>query len=247
MYERTVASANGKKPHYSGRLTTKGKCYLCKQVGHFQRDCPKKIGSRSVEQEARVAATADKEVAFIATPDKIGIKKSRDWIIDSGASWHMTWDRGYLEDYRALDKPELVRLGDNGVVEGEGIRNVRIRVVLEDGRVENSVLCDVLYIKELAVNLLSVSATTNKGYDVSFNKDTCRILDTGGKVVCHGIKEDNLWKLLLRSVAHSAALARKGPTLADVWHQRLGHINVYIDPEPGAEMWDCHRDHWIKP
>ena len=35
--------------------------------------------------------------------------------------------------------------------------------MLEDGRVENSVPCDVLYIKELAVNLLSVSATANKG------------------------------------------------------------------------------------
>ena len=225
MYGRTVASANGKKPHYSGRLTTKGKCYLCKQVGHFQRDCPKKVGSRSAEQEACVAATEDKEVAFVATPDKIGIKKSRDWIIDSGASRHMTWDRGQLEDYRTMDKPELVRLGDNHVVEAQGIGNVRISVVLDDGSVQNSVLCDVLYIKNLAVNLLSVSATTNKGYDVSFNEDTCRILDTGGKIVCRGIKEGNLWKLLLRSAAHSAALAREGPTLADVWHQRLGHIN----------------------
>ena len=226
MYGRTVASANGKKPHYSGRLSTKGKCYLCKRMGHFQHDCPKKkAGSRSVEHQARVAATENKEVVFIAKPDKIGIKKSRDWIIDSGASQHMTWDRGHLEDYHALDKPELVRLGDNHVVEGEGIGNVQIHVVLEDGRVENSVLCDVFYIKELAVNLMSVSATTNKGYDVLFNEDTCRILDTGGKIVCRGIKEGNLWKLLLRSAAHSAALAHEGPTLADVWHQRLGHIN----------------------
>ena len=137
----------------------------------------------------------------------------------------MTWDRGHLEDYRALNKPELVRLGDNPVVEGEGIRNVEICVVLEDGHVENSMLCDVLYMKELAVNLRSMSATTNKGYDVSFNEDTCRILDTQGKVVYSGVKQGNLWKLLLCTVAHSAALAHEGPTPADVWHQRLGHIN----------------------
>ena len=29
----------------------------------------------------------------------------------------------------------------------------------------------------------------------------------------------------VQSVAHSAALAHEGPTLTDVWHQRLGHIN----------------------
>ena len=247
LYEKTTASANGKKPQYSGRLTMKGNCYLCKGVGHFQRDCPeKKAGSRSVEQQAHVAATGSKEVAFVATADKVGIKKSRDCIIDSNASRYMTWDRGHLEDYRALDKSELIRLGDNRVFEGEGIGNVRIRVVLEDGRVENSVLCDVLYMKELAVNLLSVSAATNKGYGVSFNEDTCRILDTESKVVCHGVKQGKLWKVLLRSVAHSAALARKGPTLADVRHQRLGHINKH-NHDSGVETWDCHRDHWIRP
>ena len=62
----------------------------------------------------------------------------------------MTWDKGHLEDYRTWDKPELVYLGDNRVVEAEGIGNVRIRVVLEDGCVENSMLYIVLYITQLA-------------------------------------------------------------------------------------------------
>ena len=31
-------------------------------------------------------------------------------------------------------KPELVRLGDNHVVEAQGIGNVRISVVLDDGQ-----------------------------------------------------------------------------------------------------------------
>ena len=102
---------------------------------------------------------------------------------------------------------------------------MQIPVVLEDGSVQNTVLCDVLYVKELAVNLLSVSATTNNGYGVAFSKDTCRILDKGGKLVCHGVKQGNLWKLLLCRVAHSAAMGHGGPTMADLWHQCLGHIN----------------------
>ena len=111
------------------------------------------------------------------------------------------------------------------MVKAQGIGNVWISVALEDGRVQNSVLCDVLYINDLAANLLPVSATTNKGYGVAFSVDTCQILDSEGKVVCRGVKQGNLWKLLLRTVAHSAALAREGPTQADLWQQRLGHVN----------------------
>ena len=81
-------------------------------MGHFQCDCPKKAESGDVKQQAHVAATLNKEVAFVAALDKVETKKSKDWIIDSGACHHMTWDRGHLEDDRTLDKPELVRLGD---------------------------------------------------------------------------------------------------------------------------------------
>ena len=88
------------------------------------------------------------------------------------------------------------------MVEAEGIGNVQIRVVLEDGHVENSVPCDVLYIKELAMNLLPVSATANKGHNVSFSKNTTLrsvqeyLYDTRygeGQVTCCGVTQSNLW------------------------------------------------------
>ena len=115
MYGKSVASARGKK----SRSKTKGKCFLCKRLGHFQHDCPKKKAEGgSAEQHTHVSTTVDKDVAFVATPAKVGEKKSRVWIIDSGASRNMSWDRGHLEDYHTLDTPELIRLGDNHMVEG---------------------------------------------------------------------------------------------------------------------------------
>lgn len=131
MYGKSTASADRKKSGKGGKpgsWKAKVKCYSCKKLGHFQRDCMEKKADRgSSDQQAHLSS--DKEVAFVATADKVGAKKSQNWIIDSGASRHMTWDRAHLEDYRALDSPELVRLGDNRTVEGEGIGKVRIRVV----------------------------------------------------------------------------------------------------------------------
>ena len=116
------------KSQDSGRpAKMKAKYCKCKQPGHFQRDCPKKSKAAedgSVKQQANVATTVDRAVASVATSDKIGTKKSRDWIVDSRASRHLTWHRGQLEDYRTLDKPEQVCLEDNHVVEAQGIGKV---------------------------------------------------------------------------------------------------------------------------
>ncbi len=110
-------------------------------------------------------------------------------------------------------------------MKGQGVGKVSVRVALDSDKVDYINLLDVLYVEELAINLLSVSAATRKGMSVEFPKDTCRMSLPEGKVVCRGVKEGNLWKLSLRTPAHLAGVAPDGPTLADLWHQRLGHIN----------------------
>ena len=59
-----------------------------------------------------------------------------------------------------LDDGEPVRLGDGRVVKGQGIGMVRVRVSVEEDNVDYVTLLDVLFVEELAINLLSVAAET---------------------------------------------------------------------------------------
>ena len=45
------------------------------------------------------------------------------WIVDSGASSHMTQTRQFLVDYEGFDKPQKVYLGDGRTVEAFGRGN----------------------------------------------------------------------------------------------------------------------------
>lgn len=58
--------------------------------------------------------------------------------------------------------------------------------VTNDKNIENVVTEDVLYVPELAANLLSVSKITKKGYKISFEKEDCAIVDEEDNVIAKG-------------------------------------------------------------
>ena len=79
------------------------------------------------------------------------------WRIDSAATRHMTYSRDVFSDYVQLKTPKIVRMANNGLAYGFGIGNVHVRVFTGDLRVETLILTDVLYVPDLASNLISVS------------------------------------------------------------------------------------------
>ena len=63
--------------------------------------------------------------AFPATKD---CSQSRNWLVDSGVSSHMTWDKELLMDYREFETPEMVSLGDGWTVNAFGAGNVHLKM-----------------------------------------------------------------------------------------------------------------------
>ena len=53
------------------------------------------------------------------------------WLVDSGASSHMTREKDLLTDYREFESPEKVGLGDGKAVEAVGVGIARVMMMFK--------------------------------------------------------------------------------------------------------------------
>ena len=92
------------------------------------------------------------------------------WIIDSGASQHMTSNCDLLISYQKFSESEPVVLGDGRSVDALGAGEIHITVLLgpKEKDERKSTTTNVLYVPKLAANLFSARATAMKGKVVQF-------------------------------------------------------------------------------
>ena len=93
----------------------------------------------------------------------VGNVKSADkerypWVIDSGASSHMTKEKRVLTNFQEFEEPENVALGDGRVVKALGSGRIQMNMLFPGTEAKKAVLYDVLYVPKLTCNLFSVRA-----------------------------------------------------------------------------------------
>ena len=105
--------------------------------------------------------------------------KAEKYVVDSGATTHMTWDRGIYVTFIAMDDMPSVKLGDGRTVKPEGRGSVMLRV--KDYRDAKRVirLSSVLFVPDLSCNLFSVRSITDKGNRMLSDDITCSIIARG--------------------------------------------------------------------
>ena len=96
-----------------------------------------------------------------------------NWILDSGATSHMTQMRELLTDYQELERPEIVRLGYGHIVDAVGVGNVHLNMIFDDSKSKKSIMYHVLYMPKFACNLFSIKATVARGNTVKFGTIEC--------------------------------------------------------------------------
>ena len=181
---------------------------------------------RGPKHKARVTAEdSEDEYAFCSgTGDDV--VKDCGWIVDSGASTHMTWDHDVYCEYRELSTPQPVRLGDGRKVNAVGKGTVKFKVMSSSDNEVIFTLTDALHVPEMSCNLLSVRSVTDKGYKMSFHDNKCSIEGKDEKVIAEAQKKGNLLQLQGEAVKATSEECDNVATAAskDIWHSRLGNL-----------------------
>ena len=179
-----------------GKQGKKLRCYGCSEEGHFRRDCPKRKESRkphtakSATEERHSDSESEQSTGAFVVSTKT--HKTTGWLVDSGASSHMTCKRELLKDYKEFEKPEKVSLGDSRTVEAIGVGNIHLNMQFKVSDPKKCVMYRVLYVPKLACNL---RAAASKGNVVKFSATKCWIRNSKSNLCGMGPLQDKMYQL----------------------------------------------------
>jgi transposase InsO family protein len=214
-------------------------CYHCDKMGHIARHCParreeykrknKRHHAHAVEDEeppAKMLREQIKDYVLISALSGSVTPGEDTWLIDSGASKHMTGQRDILSCISEKKFSQKVTLGDDYQypIKGVGESNYK----LNSG---NSMkMKDVLYVPGLTKNLLSISALEKKGFRIAFIDGEVLMWakgETMKEAIIIGKEEGGLYKLKGHS---EAAMTHAIENPCELWHRILAHINYKALP-----------------
>ncbi|KAG6578271.1 Copia proteinlike [Phytophthora cinnamomi] len=147
-----------------------------KEQGHWIAKCPVRIrenAERQRPQQANVAQSEDDSGDFLFS---VGggsntTKSNEVWLVDSGATQHMTSSKKFMRIYKKIS-PVDVHLADDGVVQAIGRGDIVMKMQTSRG-VKKGVLTNVWHIPKLSRNLSSVGRFTKDVGPVMFESDGC--------------------------------------------------------------------------
>ena len=134
--DKNPGKTSGWRSKSTGRSKSPGKslrkCWKCGKTRHYKKDCKsKKVekpkGSDSTSSTEAKTSTKEGGDVYIAST---GTHADRDvWLIDSGASYHMTPHREWFSEYEKYDGGDVF-LGDDSTTKilGRG----RVKLLLKD-------------------------------------------------------------------------------------------------------------------
>ena len=181
------------------------KCFRCGSEDHIIAKCPKppkdsekrRKSDKSKEKGNRACDNSDddndhKIYAYMARMSSYDKRESKDyvnsfqltyWILDSGATCHMTPEVTDFIPGSLEDRYEFIEVADRHHVTAKQKDSVRIKMCDDNGKTFVATLYNVLLTPELCDRLFSIITLMNSGHTCLFHKGFC--------TVYFGAKEDN--------------------------------------------------------
>lgn len=163
-------------------------------------------------------------------------EKLSGWVLDSGATIHMTYDKSLFINFSA-QKGGKIRIADGSFINVEGVGTIKVFVKTKENPLQ-IVLKDVKFVPTVQANLLSVNRLTNDGYSILFNKDSANI------------KIQNDFFTLANFFKGSYIVTEDDRPQAflciDEWHKLLAHRNlrdIKRQQSFGLKITKCNCNH----
>ncbi|MCO5562671.1 hypothetical protein L7F22_016299 [Adiantum nelumboides] len=226
-------------------------CGYCGRPGHVERECRTK---HREQQRSNRPPRAHLQQVDEPAPSQYGMESlqlfsshihsddaliphstvaTSEWLLDTGATHHMTPDRHWLSKYTPLSQHVKVYLGDNQSLTAVGLGHMK--VALPSGT--SIIIHDIYHILGLSRNILSVTAATSIGSSIEFFHAYFVIhfkLLAGKYETLKLPQQHRLYPIMISKPAGRAMIAstsslslhltKAAATL--LWHYRLGHINT---------------------
>ena len=215
-------------------------CAYCKKKNHDEHHCKtKRIDElENLLKKNRInvpGASSDTTSKGKGQALMAHSSSSSEWILDSGASYHMGSSK---DDFCSLNKSKVphIFVGDDTKMEVEGKGNIEM---------ENGEFQEVLYVPNLSSNLLSIYQITHlgDGHKVEFLPDSVQVrsLKNDSVIAVGKVNEDKR----LYSFSHfvpkssSQALLTHSTLPSTLWHERFGYLAT-------RHLQQLSRKHMVK-
>lgn len=212
-------------------------CDNCGKPGHKWRKCRKKLKDYLQRRKDNYSRSKpEKQVneitMFTAMDDEINHameqkEEELTWILDSGATNHITGDRNCFVTYQTVSNGVVLPDGSRVISKGRGEVNLDIISATGTSRVK---LLNVLYIPDIKKNIMSVTTMIANGARLEMSNDSTDLIikDNKGKRLITAKLKNRLYTI--RSTASSQnslnAIGNEDKvTELYKWHCRLGHMS----------------------
>ncbi|PNX93845.1 gag-protease polyprotein, partial [Trifolium pratense] len=215
------------------------RCHYCGRKGHIRPFCYKLHGypnwhyqpkpvptTTSTQQEWKPkgenvkssdVTQPEKKITALIAHTSLRTSSREDWYFDSGCSRHMTGIGKFLVDLKSYST-SFVTFGDGAKGEIVGI-----------GKLNSSSLPklnNVLLVKGLTANLISINQLCDQGMNVNFTKSECLVTNDEGELLMRGVRtKDNCYLWVPQGEEDVSTCLMTKEDEVRPWHQKLGHLN----------------------
>lgn len=150
------------------------------------------------------------------------VLRHESWILDSGATEHMSWKLDSFVNYTPLNPPRKVIFGNNDPRQGLGFGDVLVYSNTGNGY-KQLWLKNVLYVPELRRKLISIASATDQGSKGEIGRNDFVLKDKNGQVALIAHKQGRLYVADVTEALECEAA--ESEDLLKLMHERFGHIN----------------------